>query len=77
MGTARKALFVTSGLICFAAGTVGIFLPILPTVPLYLLAGICLANGSDISKSMSDAVTEYPCTEDGMGRYLEQYVLKK
>lgn len=47
MGTARKALFVTAGLICFAAGTVGIFLPILPTVPLYLLAGICLANGSE------------------------------
>lgn len=39
--------------------------------------GVCLANGSDISKSMSDAITEYPCTEDGMGRYLEQYVLKK
>ncbi|MBQ3459447.1 MAG: HAD family hydrolase [Solobacterium sp.] len=38
--------------------------------------GVCLLNGSDISKSMSDAVTEYPCTEDGMGRYLEQYVLK-
>lgn len=47
MGTARKALFVTAGLICFAAGTVGIFLPILPTVPLYLLAGVCLANGSE------------------------------
>ena len=47
MGTAHKALFVTAGLICFAAGTVGIFLPILPTVPLYLLAGICLANGSE------------------------------
>ena len=47
MGTARKALFVTAGLICFAAGTVGIFLPILPTVPLYLLAGFCLANGSE------------------------------
>lgn len=47
MVSARKALFVTAGLICFAAGTVGIFLPILPTVPLYLLAGICLANGSE------------------------------
>ena len=39
--------------------------------------GVCLLNGSDISKSMSDAVTEYPCTEDGMGRYLEQYVLNR
>lgn len=47
MSTARKAFFVAAGLICFAAGTIGIFLPILPTVPLYLLAGICLANGSE------------------------------
>lgn len=37
--------------------------------------GVCLENGSDISKSMADAVTEYPCTEDGMGRYLVKYVL--
>ena len=39
--------------------------------------GVCLENGSDISKSMADDVTEYPCTEDGMGRYLEQHVLGK
>lgn len=39
--------------------------------------GVCLLNGSDISKSMSDAVTEYPCTEDGMGRYLAKYVLNQ
>ena len=47
MFSVRKALFVSVGLVCFAAGTMGIFLPILPTVPLYLLAGICLANGSE------------------------------
>lgn len=47
MTSARKALFIGAGLVCLATGTVGIFLPILPTVPLYLLAGICLANGSD------------------------------
>ncbi|MDO4416235.1 MAG: HAD-IIB family hydrolase [Erysipelotrichaceae bacterium] len=39
--------------------------------------GICLLNGSDYSKSMADAITEYPCTEDGMGRYLMDHVLNK
>lgn len=37
--------------------------------------GVCLANGCDASKAMADAITEYPCTEDGMGRYLQKYVL--
>lgn len=39
--------------------------------------GVCLLNGSDISKSMADDITEYPCTEDGMGRYLEKHVLNR
>ena len=38
--------------------------------------GVCLLNGSDITKSMADTVTEYTCTEDGMGRYLEDHWLK-
>ena len=38
--------------------------------------GVCLLNGSDLTKSMADAITEYPCEEDGMGRYLEEYWLK-
>lgn len=37
--------------------------------------GVCLKNGCDEAKAVSDAVTEYPCTEDGMGKYIEQYVL--
>ena len=37
--------------------------------------GVCLINGSDASKAMADCITEYPCTEDGMGRWLETYVL--
>lgn len=38
--------------------------------------GVCLLNGSDYSKSAADAVTEYPCSEDGLGRYLEDHWLK-
>ena len=37
--------------------------------------GVCLLNGSDITKANADAVTEYSCTEDGMGKYLEKYIL--
>lgn len=34
------------GWICAALGTVGAFVPLLPTVPLYLLAALCFAKGS-------------------------------
>ena len=37
--------------------------------------GVCLANGCDKAKAIADAITEYPVLEDGVGRYLETYVL--
>ena len=42
-GFARH-LWLGSGLTAFAAGTVGIVLPIVPTVPFYLLAAFCFAR---------------------------------
>ena len=41
-----KPLFVGAGFLAFAIGTVGIFLPVLPTAPFYLLASFCFAKGS-------------------------------
>ncbi len=32
--------------------------------------GVCLLNGADKSKSISDAVTDYDCEHGGVGRYL-------
>ena len=32
--------------------------------------GVCLKDGSDYTKSMADAITDYNCDEDGVGRYL-------
>ncbi|MDR0818871.1 MAG: YbaN family protein [Oscillospiraceae bacterium] len=41
-----KPLFIALGFITFAVGTVGIFLPVLPTTPLYLVTAFCFARGS-------------------------------
>ena len=43
----KKAFFVALGCISLALGTIGIALPILPTVPFFLLTAFCFANSSE------------------------------
>ncbi len=42
-----RIIFIVIGFISFGLGTIGIFLPILPTVPFYMLAGFCFAKSSE------------------------------
>lgn len=42
----KKILFIVIGCISLALGTIGVVLPILPTVPFYLLTAFCFANSS-------------------------------
>ena len=35
--------------------------------------GVCLINGSDDTKAVAQAITEYSVLEDGVGRYLEDH----
>ena len=43
----KKAFFIVLGCVSLALGTIGIVLPILPTVPFYLLTAFCFANSSE------------------------------
>ena len=42
----QRVLWVAAGVLALALGLVGIFLPLLPTTPLVLLAAFCFARGS-------------------------------
>ena len=45
--TPVRFLWVLLGCLCLALGTIGVVLPILPTVPFYLVTVFCFAKGSD------------------------------
>mgnify|MGYP002706482615 FL=1 len=68
--TPFKILWIALGFISLALGTVGIVLPILPTVPLYMLTVFCFTKSS---KRLHDWFV-------GTGlykKYLEGFVLSK
>jgi uncharacterized membrane protein YbaN (DUF454 family) len=42
----KRQLFLSAGLLSVALGAIGIFLPLLPTVPFMILAAFCFARSS-------------------------------
>ncbi len=42
----KRHLFLIAGFTALALGSIGIFLPLLPTVPFVILAAFCFANSS-------------------------------
>ena len=47
MTPVRRIVLIAAGLISLAIGAVGIFVPLLPTTPLVLVAAFCFANSSE------------------------------
>lgn len=47
MGRVKNFLLIACGWMSLALAVVGIFLPLLPTTPLVILAGYCFSKGSD------------------------------
>lgn len=47
MTSARRIVLIVTGCICLALGGIGIFVPLLPTTPLVLLAAFAFANSSE------------------------------
>ena len=47
MTPVRRIVLIVAGLISLAIGAVGIFVPLLPTTPLVLVAAFCFANSSE------------------------------
>ena len=65
-----KILWTVAGLLLLGIGSVGIILPILPTVPFYLGAAFCLAKGSE-------RLHQWFIQSDLYKKHLESYVEKK
>lgn len=43
-----RNLYLFAGAAAFATGTIGIFLPLLPTVPFYILAAFCFGRSNPV-----------------------------
>ena len=70
MNRIKKALFILVGCVSLALGTVGIVLPILPTVPFFLLTAFCFANSSQRLHDWFTSTTMYK-------KYIGTYIRRK
>ena len=66
----KKYIFITLGTISLALGVIGIFLPILPTIPFMLLTSYFYVRSSDSLHSW--LINHRIC-----GRYIQDYVEKR
>jgi uncharacterized membrane protein YbaN (DUF454 family) len=66
----KRKLFFTAGVLFTAIGTIGIFLPILPTTPFFLLAAACFVRSSQKAYN-------WLLSNRFFGTYLKNYLEKR
>lgn len=64
-----RFIWIAAGLLCLALGTVGIVLPILPTVPFYMATVFCFAKSS---KKLHDWFIGTGLYKKHLERFVEQ-----
>ncbi|MCR5584063.1 MAG: YbaN family protein [Lachnospiraceae bacterium] len=67
---AVKVVYIVVGCICLGLGTVGVFLPILPTAPFFLVTAYCFAKSSTRLENWFKSTGLYK-------KHLESFVEKK
>ena len=70
MGKLKRGLLISGGMLAVSLGTLGIFLPVLPTTPFLLLAAFCFARSSE----------KFHCwllNNKLLGRFIKNYVEKR
>ena len=68
--SAVKIVYMIIGCVCLGLGTVGVFLPILPTTPFYLVTAYCFARSSTRLETCFKGTGLYK-------KHLESFVEKK
>ena len=69
-----RALYFLAGIVAFALGAVGAFLPLLPTVPFMLLAAFCFARSSP---ALERRIVEHPALKAHVAAWRERRAISR
>lgn len=69
-----RAFYFLVGIISLALGVVGAFLPLLPTVPLVILAAFCFARSSP---SLERRIVEHPAMKPHIAAWRDRGAISK
>jgi uncharacterized membrane protein YbaN (DUF454 family) len=70
----KNVLYRGLGLICFGLGGIGIGVPLLPTVPFWILAAICFARSAP---ALQQRIYDHPQFGETVRQFVEDRALSK